>query len=97
MSEEKFIPYKPVQIDVRESLYKSELYYQWLDSRRSVREFPQTEFRKKLLSISSDLLPLLLPVPTSSPGLFAQFQILRSNRRFGKPQKRKNMKIIVPE
>jgi hypothetical protein len=49
MSEEKFIPYKPVQIDVRESLYKSELYYQWLDSRRSVREFSSNRVPKEVI------------------------------------------------
>jgi iodotyrosine deiodinase len=49
MSEEKFIPYKPVQIDVRESLYKSELYYQWLDSRRSVREFSTNRVPKEVI------------------------------------------------
>jgi nitroreductase len=39
MSKERFIPYKPAIISATESLYKSEIYYKWLDTRRSVREF----------------------------------------------------------
>lgn len=49
MSEEKFIPYKPLQIDARESLYKSELYYKWLDSRRSIREFSSKPVPKEVI------------------------------------------------
>lgn len=49
MSEEKFIPYKPLHIDARESLYKSELYYKWLDTRRSIREFSSRTVSKEVI------------------------------------------------
>lgn len=39
MSKEKFIAFNPIQMDTRESLYKSDIFYKWLDTRRSVREF----------------------------------------------------------
>lgn len=39
MSKEKFIPYSPVKIDATESLFKSNIFHQWLDTRRSVRAF----------------------------------------------------------
>lgn len=49
MSEEKFIPYKPLHIDARESLYKSELYFKWLDSRRSIRQFSSKTVAKEVI------------------------------------------------
>lgn len=39
MSKEKFIPYKPIKISSTESLYKSEIYFNWLNKRRSIRDF----------------------------------------------------------
>lgn len=39
MAKEKFIPYKPVRMNPSESLYKSEIYFRWLNSRRSIRDF----------------------------------------------------------
>lgn len=49
MSQQKFIPYRPIQIDATESLYKSELYYQWLDARRSVREFSDKPVAREVI------------------------------------------------
>lgn len=37
--EEKFIPYQLTRLDEREMLYKSRIFYELLNSRRSVREF----------------------------------------------------------
>lgn len=37
--EEKFIPYKRKEIKPQEQLLKSEEYYNWLDKRRTVRDF----------------------------------------------------------
>jgi iodotyrosine deiodinase len=37
--EEKFIPYKRKEITPQEQLLKSEEYYNWLDKRRTVRDF----------------------------------------------------------
>lgn len=39
MSQEKFIPFKPINISSTESLFKSEIYFNWLDKRRSIRDF----------------------------------------------------------
>lgn len=49
MSKEKFIPYKPVKIDTRESLFKSEIYHGWLSTRRSVREFSPKPVDKEII------------------------------------------------
>ena len=49
MSKEKFIPYRPVRIDSRESLYKSEIYHSWLGTRRSVREFSSRPVDKEII------------------------------------------------
>jgi len=49
MSKEKFIAYHPIQIDATESLYKSEMYYRWLDKRRSIREFDAKPVAKEVI------------------------------------------------
>ncbi len=49
MSKQKFIPYKPVNIDATESLYKSEIYFNWLDKRRSIREFSSKPVSKEVI------------------------------------------------
>lgn len=49
MSKQKFIPYKPVKIDATESLYKSEIYFNWLDKRRSIREFSSKPVSKEVI------------------------------------------------
>lgn len=49
MSKEKFIAFNHIQMDARESLYKSDIYYQWLDTRRSVREFSSKPVSKAII------------------------------------------------
>ena len=49
MSKEDFIAYNPIRIDATESLYKSEIYYKWLDTRRSVREFSSKPVSKEVI------------------------------------------------
>ena len=49
MAKEKFIPYKIVSIGATESLYKSEIYYKWIDTRRSVREFSSKPVAKQVI------------------------------------------------
>lgn len=49
MSEEKFIPFNPIPMDAAVSLYKSEIYYKWLDTRRSVREFSSKPVSKEVI------------------------------------------------
>jgi len=49
MSSEKFIPYNPIKIDATESLYKSQIYFKWLDARRSVREFSARPVAKEII------------------------------------------------
>ena len=49
MSRGKFIAYNPLQIQPTESLYKSEMYYRWLDKRRSVREFSDKPVAKEII------------------------------------------------
>lgn len=49
MAKEKFTPYKIVSIGATESLYKSEIYYKWLDARRSVREFSSRPVAKQVI------------------------------------------------
>lgn len=49
MSKEKFIPYNPVKISATESLYKSEIYFNWLDTRRSIREFSSKLVDRKVI------------------------------------------------
>ena len=49
MPGEKFIPYKIISIDATESQYKSEIYYKWLDTRRSVREFSSKPVARKVI------------------------------------------------
>lgn len=49
MSEGKFIPYKQIQLDESELLSRSELYYQWLDTRRSIREFSSKPVAKEII------------------------------------------------
>lgn len=49
MPKEKFIAYNPIPMDGRESLYKSDIYYKWLDTRRSVREFSSKPVSKAII------------------------------------------------
>ena len=49
MSKEKFIAYNPIQIHETESLFKSEMYYRWLDKRRSIREFSSRSVAKEII------------------------------------------------
>ena len=49
MSEGKFLPYKQIQLDSAESLNRSELYYNWLDTRRSIREFSSRPVAKEVI------------------------------------------------
>jgi len=49
MAKEKFIPYEPIRINPTESLFKSEVYYKWLDSRRSVREFSSKPISRAII------------------------------------------------
>lgn len=49
MSQEKFIPFNPDRIDATESLYKSEIYYQWLNKRRSIRHFSSKPVNKTII------------------------------------------------
>lgn len=49
MSKQKFIVYKPAKIDATESLYKSEIYFNYLDKRRSVREFSSQSVSKEVI------------------------------------------------
>lgn len=49
MSKQKFIAYKPAKIDTTQSLYKSEIYFNYLDKRRSVREFSSQSVSKEVI------------------------------------------------
>lgn len=49
MSKQKFIVYKLAKIDATESLYKSEIYFNYLDKRRSVREFSSQSVSKEVI------------------------------------------------
>ena len=49
MPEEKFIPYNPIRIDARESLYKSDIYFKWLSTRRSIREFSPRPVAREII------------------------------------------------
>lgn len=49
MSKQIFIAYKPAKIDATESLYKSEIYFNYLDKRRSVREFSSQSVSKEVI------------------------------------------------
>ncbi len=49
MSKEKFIPYNPIKISATESLYKSEIYFSWLDTRRSIREFSSKSVDREVI------------------------------------------------
>lgn len=49
MAKEKFITYNPTKIDSTESLYKSEIYFNWLDKRRSIREFSSKPVSKVVI------------------------------------------------
>jgi len=49
MSEEKFIPFNSIPMDEAESLYKSEIYFKWLDTRRSIREFSSKPVSKEVI------------------------------------------------
>jgi len=49
MSEDAFIPYRPVQINPIESLYKSDLLYTHLNQRRSIRDFSDKPIDRKII------------------------------------------------
>ena len=49
MAKEKFIPFKPIPMKASESLYKSEIYYKWLDTRRSIRDFSSRPVDRKVI------------------------------------------------
>ena len=49
MSKEKFILYRHKTISETESLYKSEIYYQWLNTRRSMRDFSSKPVSKEVI------------------------------------------------
>ena len=49
MSKDAFIPYHPVQIDPIESLYKSDLFYTFLNQRRSIRDFSDKPIDRKII------------------------------------------------
>ena len=50
MPKEKFIAYNPIKIETTESLYKSEIYFNWLDKRRSIREFSSKPVSKEVIA-----------------------------------------------
>lgn len=50
MSKQKFIAYNPIEIKATESLYKSEIYFKWLDKRRSIREFSSKPVAKDVIA-----------------------------------------------
>lgn len=49
MSKQEFIAYTPAKIDETESLYKSEIYFNYLDKRRSVRKFSSQSVSKEVI------------------------------------------------
>ena len=49
MPKHKFIPYKPINIKETESLYKSDIFFKWLDGRRSIRKFSSRPVAKKVI------------------------------------------------
>ncbi len=49
MSQHNFIPFHQTPVDARTSLHKSERYFEWLDSRRSIREFSSKPVSKELI------------------------------------------------
>lgn len=49
MSDQNFTPFKFITIDSEESLQKSEIYYKWLDTRRSIREFSSKPVAKQVI------------------------------------------------
>ena len=49
MSKTNFISYKYNRISATESLYKSEIFYKWLDTRRSIREFSSKPVSKEII------------------------------------------------
>jgi iodotyrosine deiodinase len=49
MSHQNFTPYKFTTVDPEESLQKSETYYKWLDTRRSIREFSSKPVAKEVI------------------------------------------------
>ncbi len=49
MSEQKFTLYNHTQPDSGDSLKKSKSYYEWLDSRRSIREFSSKPVSKEVI------------------------------------------------
>jgi len=49
MSEQKFIPYHHSKLDSGDSLIKSKSYYEWLDSRRSIRAFSSKPVAKEVI------------------------------------------------
>jgi iodotyrosine deiodinase len=49
MSKDAFIPYRPVQINPIESIYKSDLFYSHLNQRRSIRDFSDKSIDRKII------------------------------------------------
>ena len=49
MTKERFITYKQTSLTESESLYKSEIYFKWLDSRRSVRDFSPKPVARQII------------------------------------------------
>ena len=49
MSKKNFIPFKPVIIEETESIYKSEIFYKWMDKRRTIREFSPKTIVKEII------------------------------------------------
>ncbi|MCG8308607.1 MAG: nitroreductase family protein [Cytophagales bacterium] len=49
MSEEKFILYKHTNISATESLYKSEINFKWMNTRRSIREFSPKPVAREII------------------------------------------------
>ncbi len=49
MPKEKFIPYKTIGMSPAESLFKSEIFYKWLDTRRSVRDFSSKPVSRQVI------------------------------------------------
>jgi len=49
MPKDTFIPYRPVQINPVESIYKSDLFYSLLNQRRSIRDFSDKPIDRKII------------------------------------------------
>lgn len=49
MSKKEFIPFKPVILKETEAIYKSEIFYKWMDNRRTIREFSSKSVAKEII------------------------------------------------